>query len=176
MEEAEAEKKSVKGGIKILSEFSSRTTLFTSMMVNYTRSNQTIAFLLKFLEFAQILYFSISPQISRMWTSTYFSYLQSALRYLNYQSAKGGDNIEAESAALITVLCINLCVASVTLFLLGFSLSTSKNPSGLAISLTKLLAFYTLVFKALLVIPFAQISYMSIFCRSTAQQISGTAQ
>ena len=176
MDEAEAEKKSVKGGIKILSEFSSRTTLFTSMMVNYTRSNQTIAFLLRFLEFAQILYFSISPQIPRMWTSTYFSYLQSALRYLNYQSAKGGDNTETETAALITVLCINLIVTSVTVFLLGFSLSTSKSPSGLAITLTKLLAFYTLIFKALLVVPFAQISYMAILCRSASEQIAGTTQ
>ena len=176
MEETEQEKKSLKGGIKILSEFSSRTTLFTSMMVNYTRSNQTIAFLLRFLEFAQILHFSISPHISRMWTSTYFGYLQSALKFLNYQSARGGDNIETETPALITVLCINLIVASVTVFLLGFSLSTSKNPSGLAVTLTKLLAFYTLVFKSLLVVPFAQISYMTIFCRPVNEEIAGTEE
>lgn len=159
-----------------MSEFSSRTTLFTSMMINFTRTNQTIAFLLRFLEFAQILYFSISPQISRMWTSTYFGYLQSALKYLNYQSARGGDSSETESAALITVLCLNLIMVAVTLFLLGFSLSTSKNPSGLAITLTKVLAFYTLIFKSLLVVPFAQISYLSIFCRSPSEEISGSSE
>ena len=172
MENRNQTKKENKKKPQLLSEFSARITLFISLIINTSKANQTFSFMLKFLEYGQILYFILSPKISRMWNSNYFQYLVNLIQYFNYQPIQGTRNANSDTIALIVVTALNLLILIILFSLIYFGYDSKKGITGFAQTTTKFIAIYIIIFRTLLTIPFSEISYMSIFCLQNDEKIA----
>ena len=160
---------------KRIGPFTERLMKTVTEIMDTARTYQIVLRTLLFVEFLQVLYFSISGFLDNIWDMNVFSYLVTLTGYLNFEQAAKTGNSQTMDSFLGICLAINGGAVLFLILLPTVFISTQKPVTGIASLVVKACTLYMIAFNSLLIIPFAQVSYLGMQCNPSSVYYQSTS-
>ncbi len=130
------------------------------------RSYQIVVRLLLVLEFIQVLYFVISVNLQKTWNLNLFEYASFLTSILQLGTVIEGGKPHIQIGLLYAFFGINVFAVTLSILLPTVFTNSKRTNSSVMAFFSKIIAFYVMFFHTILVIPFMQMSYISLMCSS----------
>lgn len=153
--------------------FTLRSFRAASEILDTIKTYQVVFRLFLGVEFLQLLYFSISPRLIKIYSLNVFRYLAYMTSFVQFGGAWTDGDQSTQDVALYTMFAI-VFTAVVILLSLPLWMVGQKQPlSTIANVSIKISAFYFMLFESIILLPAAQIAYYSLICMPSVQYYKG---